>query len=134
MSALGQIQIQKRYDNLYGDVKKFFFDSLAGHITAASVATLTRYAMEVVQTKKDWQGMQGYEKKDLVYGVITALVTDLLNDKQVVGENFDSGTRDVILSALPFVPMIIDAAADYAKVYAANASSTSNAKKFCCWC
>jgi hypothetical protein len=133
----GQAQVQKRYDALYGDVKQFFVESTSGKMTVASVTTLTRYAMEVVQTGQGWKGMKGSEKKDLVLGVITALVEDLLHDPQVVGEDFDDGTRDAILAAVSMVPMFIDAAVDFAKVYTDGQSQqpgTGNRPKFFCCC
>ncbi len=113
----GQAQVQKRYDTLYSDVKHFFLDSTSGKLTVASVTTLTRYAMEVVQTGKGWKRLKGSEKKDLVIGVITELIEDLVEDPEVVGEDFDEGAKQAILAALAFAPLLIDAAADYAKVY-----------------
>ena len=131
----GQIQVQKQYDTLYGDVKQFFMNSTRGKLTVYSVTVLTRYAMELVQTGKNWKGLKGSEKKDLVLGVITAIVEDLLHDPQVVGENFDPNTRDGILAAVAVVPMFIDAAVDFAKTYVASKPTDPNTPRprFCCF-
>jgi len=113
----GQALVQKRFDLLYTDVKDFFKNTSTGKISIVTVTTLTRYSMELVQTSDNWAGMKGSEKKDLVYGVVTEVIKDLLNDPQVVGENFDEATRQAILLALDIVPSLIDAAVDFAKTY-----------------
>jgi len=113
----GQALVQKRFDVLYDDVKQFFKNTSTGRLSVASVTALTRYSMEVVQTGENWTGMKGSEKKDLVYGVVTEVIKDLLHDPEVVGEDFDEGTRDAILAALNLVPLVIDAAVDFAKTY-----------------
>lgn len=117
-----QTAVQKRFDLLYADVKEFFKTTSTGRLSVASVTSLTRYGMELVQTGNNWEGMKGSEKKDLVLGVVSEVIKDLLNDPEVVGENFDQGTRDAILAALDLVPMIIDAAVDFAKTYHDNAN------------
>lgn len=120
--------IAKRYDSLYNDVKTFFVTTLSGKLTIGSVAVLTRYAMEVVQTTKNWSKMKGSEKHALVYGVIKALIKDLLQDPQVVGDNFDPHTAEGILLALDMVPVIIDSAVEFAKTY----KSTGGFNFSCC--
>jgi len=127
----GQANVEKRYDTLYNDVKGFFENSTSGKMNAASVTTLVRYSMEVVQTGKLWTGMHGSEKKDLVIGVVTALVNDLLDDPSVVGEDFSDDTRQAILAALSFAPMLIDAAVDFAKAYASGDGSGGSRLKCC---
>ena len=138
MSASGQAQVQKRFDALYGDVKEFFKSSTNGKLSIASVTVLTRYAMEIVQTSQSWQDMKGSEKKNLVLGVLNAVIQDLLADHDVVGDSLDEGTKQAILTALEMAPMIIDAAVDFAKVYSANRpqdNSNGNGNRprlFCC--
>jgi hypothetical protein len=89
--------------------------------------------MEIVQTGKSWIGMRGAEKKDLVLGVISAVVEDLMNDTEVVGEDFDAGSREAILTALALAPMLIDAAVDFAKVYSeTHESGNGRRRSFCC--
>ncbi len=85
--------------------------------------------MEIVQTGRRWKGMRGTEKRNLVIAVITAIVEDLINDPEVVGENFDEAAKQVILAAVSFVPMMIDAAVDFAKTYH---DSKGRPKLFCC--
>ncbi len=121
-----------QHDALYKDVKQFFTDSISGTLTVASVATLTRYAMEVVQTGRKWKSLRGAQKRELVLGVISALVKDLLEDPKVVGENFDEGSKQAILAALAFAPMLIDAAVGFAKTYHGNKSSGGRPRPFCC--
>jgi hypothetical protein len=137
----GQASVEKQYDTLYNDVKQFFKNSTSGKLTVASVTVLTRYSMELVQTGENWQGMKGSEKKDLVFGVISALVTDLLDDPQVVGKNFSDDTRQGILAAVGLVPMIVDAVVDFAKTYSqqnpapvsgSNSGSSGRKRFFCC--
>ena len=126
------IKVQKKYDALYGDVKRFFEESTSGKLNSLTVITLVRYTMEAVQTGKMWENMRGSEKKDLVLGVLGALVEDLINDPDVVGENFSEQTKESILSALAMAPMMIDAAVDFAKVYGGGSNSGSNSQKRCC--
>jgi len=118
-------QIQKNHDVLYDDVKQFFITSGSGKLSITSITTLTRYAMEVVQTGRAWKGMKGSEKKALVFEVISDLVEDLLNDTDVVGD-LDNDIKQGILTATTLVPTFIDAAVDFAKIYKIQS------KFFCC--
>ena len=122
---------ERVHDQLYATVKNFFEESTSGNLTTASVATLTRYAMQVVQTDVNFQGMKGSEKKDLVVGVVTALITDLLNDS-----NLDDSTKQSIIVLLATVPSIIDMAVDFGKVYHNSQSSGDSHQRsgfFCCF-
>lgn len=134
----GQLHVQKKYDALYSDAKKFFLDTTSGRLTVSTVTTLTRYTMEVVQTGKDWAGLKGSEKKDLVLGVLNELIKDLIEDPDIGGEDFPQETRDAILAALAVAPMFIDAAVDFAKVYVDSLPADPVARRqrfrslFCC--
>ena len=133
-----QLSVQKKYDTLYNDAKKFFLDTTSGKLTVATVTILTRYTMEVVQTGKDWAGLKGSEKKDLVLGVLNELIKDFIEDPDIGGENFPQETREAILAALAVAPMFIDAAVDFAKVYVDSLPQEPEARRqrlrslFCC--
>ena len=126
----GTDKVEKKYDTLYNDVRKFYLHSTTGRLNASSVTTLVRYAMEVVQTGRMWKNMRGSDKKDLVLGVVTALVNDLLEDPQV-SNHIDDQTRTFIMTALTMAPMVIDAAAGFAKTYASTKKGGQRGF-FCC--
>ena len=125
---------REKYDTLYNDVKQFYLTTSSGRFTLGTLAPLTRYAMEIVQTGKGWSTMKGSEKKRLVTEVIQEVVTDLVNDKDVV-KDMDENTRQAILLGLETVPFIIDAACDFAKVVKKQVSEiTDDVAKSGCFC
>ena len=110
-----------KFDTLYSDVKRFYNDSLNGQLTVASVTTLTRYSMELVQT----QNLKGSEKKAMVEHLVNELVKDALEESDIPQE-----TQDAIQTALILVPLLVDAAVDFAKIY--SGSSSGSGCKLCC--
>lgn len=107
------------FDTLYTDLKRFHKDTLNGALSAASITSLVRYSMELVQT----QALKGSEKKELVLKLVNELVKDYLADSSLPDD-----TKQAIESALIIAPFLIDASVDFAKAYAAN----SNGFKLCC--
>ena len=110
------------FDKLYSDLSSFFKTTLGGQFNPASVPTLTRYAMECLQTGLEWKGMSGSEKKNLVLGVVIKFVKDLVADPDVT-KNLDANAKTAILASLDLIPVIIDVAVDFAKTYSANANT-----------
>lgn len=106
---------REKYDTLYSDVKKFYLDSASKKFTVSSVIPMTRYAMEIIQTGQNWSTMKGSEKKRLVTEIIQEVVTDLINDPEVV-KDLDENSKQLILLSLETVPFFIDSACDFAKV------------------
>ncbi len=110
------------FDKLYNDLASFFKTTLAGQFNPASVPTLTRYAMQTLQTGLEWKNMTGSEKKNLVLGVVIKFVKDLVADPDVT-KTLDANAKTAILASLDLIPTIIDVAVDFAKIYSANAST-----------
>lgn len=109
--------MSERFNKLYSVLKTGFLDAKNKTFSVATVAVLTEQAMELVQTGTLWAGMRGNEKKELVVNVITQLVKDLIEDADVVGENFSEDAKAMVLLALDTVPFIIDATVNFAKLY-----------------
>jgi hypothetical protein len=108
------------FDTLYADLKRFHKDTLNGALSAASITSLVRYSMQLVQT----QTLAGSEKKALVLQLVNELVKDYLADSTLPED-----TREAIQTAMIFAPLLIDASVDFAKSYAAGGGS-----KLCCFC
>lgn len=108
-----------KFDTLYLDVKRFYEDSLNGQLTPASITTITRYTMELVNS----QNLKGSEKKALVLEIVNEIVKDALSTSDISDE-----AKQVILTAVSFTPLLIDAAVDFAKIYS---SEDGGCKKAC---
>ena len=113
------------YDTLYSDAKGF----IKNGITVGTVADLTRYLMELVQTGREYAKLSGAEKKDLVLTVAQSVVNDVLQT-----EDIDSDTASGVLLALDLAPYVIDASVSFAKVYSKNSGWISKLKKKCNCC
>jgi hypothetical protein len=112
-----------RFDNLYKDVKGYV-DTFKRGFDMDSVTSIVHYAMTAVQTGVEFKNMSGMEKKDFVIAVATDIVQDVLDDPEVGGK-LAPEARTGITVALAGVPMIIDMAVNFAKVYS-NDSAGSN--------
>lgn len=105
---------REKVDDLYSEIKQFYLDTSRGEFRAKHVTMLTKRAMQIIQTGRDWSSLSGPEKKEIVISVIQEVVSDLINDKDVV--KIDDNARLAIDMALETLPFFIDAAADFAKV------------------
>jgi hypothetical protein len=124
-------ELKRKYDTLYQDLKEFYLDTTNGKLSLNTITILTRFAMEHVQTHTLWANLKGSEKKDLVVSVVTDFINDMLNDTDKVDEE----TKRILQNGLEMVPMLIDAAVDFAKVYSKfkQVLGFDNKKKWCCW-
>lgn len=103
-----------QFDDLYEQLKQFYTRISSGDIDLATVTRLAVFAMECVQSGHEFTKLKGSAKKDLVLAVITALVSDLLED---LGSDFSKSTRKAILRYLEALPTVIDATVSFAHIY-----------------
>lgn len=125
----------KRFDFLYQDVKGFTTDFQRG-FNVDAVGKILRYTMSVVQTAVEFKDLSGLERKDFVLAVVTDVVNDLLEDREV-SSKLPPDAVTAIRFALSAAPMIIDTAVGFAKTYADGVSPAAGddgvAHKGCCY-
>lgn len=134
-----------RFNVLLADVKRYADTFQREVISFASVVTIIRHAMAVVETHPDFATATGLECKECVIAVVTQVVNDLLEVPQIAAKLTPDGVAAIQL-AVTMAPSFIDAAVNFAKVKinAANSASapenadgagvdTGVAKRGCCW-
>jgi hypothetical protein len=121
------------FTQLYNTLETFFQTSLKGQFNAASIPTLTNYAMELVETGSSWSSLSTTDKRNLVLGVAVQFGTDLINDPNIT-KNMNPTAKTAITTALELIPTIITASAAFAQTYSSANGSTSASTTSSCAC
>lgn len=112
------------FNDLYANLKSYFMSTMGGIFNIAMVPTLTRYAMECIETGLEWKQMTATEKSNLIVGVVVQFTKDIISDTSVT-KNLDANTRAAILASLDLVPIIINVATDFANTVNSTSSTTT---------